>query len=107
MGMASEGVYYSTVSGEDEETIQKSVSQLKLSREPSPYEVSLAKEQMSPASNTSSLNDISEDEDGEDDDDNNEVLEHTTGVVKTVMALNTQLPEAKPGDYPELVKVRP
>lgn len=106
MGGASEGVYYSTVSGEVEENIQKSVSQLKLSREPSPYEVSMGKEQMSPTSN-SSLNDISEDDNDEgDEDENNEVLEHTTAVVKTVMALNTQLPEAKPSDYPELVKVR-
>ena len=94
-------MYYSTVSVDDDETPpDTSVPKLKLSREASPYEVSLGKEQLSPTSNASL-----EEEEEEEDDGNNEVLEKTTAVVKAVMSLSTQLPDAQPCDYPELVKV--
>ncbi len=58
---------------------------------------------MSPLSSTS-LDEVQEEE-YDEEDDNNEVLEKTTAVVKSVMSLSTQLPEAQPCDYPELVKV--
>ena len=102
-------MYYSTVSGDNDliGTDQQSTpptSSLKLSREVSPYEVSHGKDQLSPSSNVS-LEELEEEEDCEDDDENNLVLESTTAVVKAVVSLSTALPESKPSDYPELVKV--
>lgn len=90
--------------GTDQQSAPPTSSQLKLTREVSPYEVCQAKDQLSPSSNVS-LEEVEEEEEDCEDDENNQVLESTTAVVKAVVSLSTALPESKPSDYPELVKV--
>ena len=91
-------VYYSTVGDDDPLSSTQLTDQVKLTREPSPYEPS-----------TSSVNPQSqeeeEEEDDEEDEEGKEVLHCTTAVVKAVMGLSTQLSVAKPNEYFDLVKV--
>ena len=90
-------VYYSTVGDDDPLSSTQLTDQVKLTREPSPYEPS-----------TSSVNPQSqeeeEEEDDEEDEEGKEVLHCTTAVVKAVMGLSTQLSVAKPNEYFDLVK---
>lgn len=95
----SDGYYSDVYSGNiEEDSTNRNI------RDPSPYE---DPEEVGVASGGVGVASEVEEEEEEDEDDSvvEELLSSTTGVVQSVVELSSKLPNARPGDYVDLVKV--